>query len=368
MISVKNSRILRCIAIIIVMISHYASWMYVEAANEILRYRISTWGPFGVDIFFLLSGYGLYMSALKRKTGITFFLKRLAVVYVPYLLIAGIIMLINGQWENINLTEIREFITGFNYWYITVLLVFYISFSIIWRFIRPNELRILAITVVTAAYSFFMHRLGRHDFWIVSNFAFIIGVVAAFAENKIKDICYKKENAEGVKNKRVRISVALLMTVGLIGVVACDTVFWMIWTDNPLGGFMWKVLTNVFFAVFMLGLAYMMSIIMLPKGGANNLPTSSKRFNFKGIMAFLLDIIGRDSLYIYLIHQTLFWIILPHLVGLGYVLASIITAIISIAFCCLVAMVFNRFICDKLVSLLDAADRKAAEKRNPAER
>ena len=62
MISRNVSKYLRGLAILIVIASHYSEWMYVEPAFPALKHCISTWGPPGVDIFFLFSGYGLYKS------------------------------------------------------------------------------------------------------------------------------------------------------------------------------------------------------------------------------------------------------------------------------------------------------------------
>ena len=66
MITAKTSKTLRGIAILIVIASHFAEWMFLEPAHPGLRHMIGTWGPPGVDIFLLLSGYGLYLSARKE--------------------------------------------------------------------------------------------------------------------------------------------------------------------------------------------------------------------------------------------------------------------------------------------------------------
>ena len=66
MIDNRTSKVFRGIAILMVIASHFAGGMYEESFNEALRQWISTWGVYGVDIFFMLSGYGLVKSYQKN--------------------------------------------------------------------------------------------------------------------------------------------------------------------------------------------------------------------------------------------------------------------------------------------------------------
>ena len=59
-----------------IILSHYAewwTWFYTEeGTSELIRNGISRFGPYGVAIFLLFSGYGLTKSAGNSRIGIKF--------------------------------------------------------------------------------------------------------------------------------------------------------------------------------------------------------------------------------------------------------------------------------------------------------
>ena len=57
---------MRGIGILMVIASHYAEWYGDVLQNETLQYALTRLGCYGVDIFFLVSGYGLVKSAGKK--------------------------------------------------------------------------------------------------------------------------------------------------------------------------------------------------------------------------------------------------------------------------------------------------------------
>lgn len=342
MITYNNSKLLRAMAMLIVMVSHYATWMYVPVTNEALRYRISTWGPFGVDIFFMLSGYGLYISASKcKRMGLSFLIKRLIDVYIPYLFMVFVIMLINGEWKGISLSGVADYLTGVNYWYINVLLIFYIMFSLVWWIFTDDRIRIALILVGIAGLSFVFHRLGRNDFWVVSNMTFVIGIIAAFLEKEWKHGITKRTEGDSQHITRKRTQIITLVIVALaggIGFAVTDICYWEIQRENPLGGFGCKCLMNVLFALLILGCAYMYSIL-----------TENRKV---GKISGIFGIIGKYSLYIYVMHTVLFWTMLPWFIKLGFIAASVLVAVLSIVVSCLCGFVFNKYVCSKLERIL----------------
>ena len=131
---------LRGIAILIVIASHYAGWMYVEPVHVTAHDWIMKWGPVGVDIFFLMSGYGLHKSAERGRhtksnnSGITFnfVIKRIIGAYIPYLLCVALINTYDGTWKSaIEEGTIREKVISClmteGYWYMSVLFTMYID-------------------------------------------------------------------------------------------------------------------------------------------------------------------------------------------------------------------------------------------------
>lgn len=57
--------------------------------------QVFFWGYFGVDIFFILSGFVILISTEKKKNGLSFFLSRLKRIY-PILILCSLVTIITG--------------------------------------------------------------------------------------------------------------------------------------------------------------------------------------------------------------------------------------------------------------------------------
>lgn len=179
----EQSLILRGIAIIMVIASHYVMWFMDLVTNEPLRYAVSRFGVYGVDIFFLVSGYGLVKSAAKKRSGWTYWKGRLQNTYVPYLLAAVVIELwIESEWT---VKLCYRLLTGYEYWFIRNILVFYIAFFVIFKLTEKNWLRLVLLAAAVLGYSWWLMEIGRASFWFVSNLSFVIGITLALYEKKL---------------------------------------------------------------------------------------------------------------------------------------------------------------------------------------
>ena len=97
---------LRGAAILMVMASHYGEWYAASIGIPVLSQFLMGLGRYGVDIFFLMSGYAMAKNATAKnavaknateeKPGRAFWAKRLRGTYVPYLILAGIIEICAG--------------------------------------------------------------------------------------------------------------------------------------------------------------------------------------------------------------------------------------------------------------------------------
>ncbi len=284
MIDSKTSKVFRGIAILMVIASHYAAAMYVEPLRPVAKDFISKLGVYGVDIFFMLSGYGLVKST--QKSGITkrFVLKRFINSYVPYILIVGFFAIIEKS-----ITDTKSFvslITGMDYWFMNVIFILYIMFMIIYRIDKFKE---LLITIAVIGYTYWMYSVGRADFWELSNGAFLVGIYAASLEGKFGDkvkTWFNKTN----------------LTVIAFAVMSAA---WFIYSGDPQ---MWShMVVSMSFTVFALGCC-----INFQAGGV------------------ILSAIGRYSLYIYLLHLRLFWKIVMMHTEWPYAKNAILTAMISL--------------------------------------
>ena len=316
-ISAKVSKALRGIAILIVIASHYAGWMYVDPVHIRAHHMISTWGPPGVDIFLLFSGYGLYLSAHKGRNdrcpgGISgrFVLRRIFGALIPYLLIAGLINCYAGAWtqaaaEGTLKSVILDYLTCAEFWYMQVLFVLYGLFILCFRFGRALRLPLLTLTVIL--YTIRLYQTGHADFWELSNPAFLIGVWAGAAECRFP---------EQLKKPLVRAG------VGILGLIGMGISFDRMQRNGGSGvpeSFGWELVMNLFFTLIVLSIAWLLT-------------------NWPGIV---LRLLGETSLFIYLLHTFLFWNIIFRLDFLGYARAAMITGAITLVIGCAVGSLYN---------------------------
>lgn len=179
----EQSLILRGIAIIMVIASHYVMWFMDLVTNEPVRYAVSRLGVYGVNIFFLVSGYGLAKSVAKKRCGWNYWKGRLQNTYIPFLLVAVAIELwIGSDWTP---KLCYRLLTGYEYWFIRNILVFYIAFFVIFRLTEKNWLRLALLMAAVFSYSWWLMEIGRSSFWFVSNLSFAIGTALAFYEKKL---------------------------------------------------------------------------------------------------------------------------------------------------------------------------------------
>ena len=305
MISKRVSNLWRGIAILIVIASHYAGWMYVEPVHQAAHDIISTFGPYGVDIFFLLSGYGLTKSAAKKGITLSFVLRRIFSIYVPYLLIVtGINLYIDG-FSDIDASGWFKFFTGYDYWYMNILFIFYILFMIIWKL--KEVLRLPLMTVAVIAVTVIMFNIGRADFWELSNSAFLIGIYAATIEKKWPD---------KMKNKLIHTAVIL---VSLVCFIICTKMMIDSYGMTDNSAFIWELVSDIFFTLLICGLCY-----LTPNIG------------------WVLPAVGSQSMYIYLLHQTLFWALTFKFDEMSYFKSTVIVGLISIAAAMLIGFIYNK--------------------------
>lgn len=318
MISSKTSKMLRGIAILIVIASHYAGWMYEEPIHQKAHDLISVIGPFGVDIFLLLSGYGLVKSSERSRrtkhnnSGIntSFVIKRVFGAYIPCVLCMTLINLYDGTWksasaEGVLKDKIIDVLTAHGFWYMNVLFVMYVAFMLIYRL--GGGLRVILITAAVIGQTYYLYSKGYADFWEVSNMSFLIGIYAAEAESKWPNI-----------TGRV-IYKLIIGLIGLIGAVYTYGGLKMAGGRGVSGAFSWDMAFGIFYTLIILCIALM-------------IPT------WKGLV---LTTLGECSLFIYMLHTTMFWALVYRFEEKGYAVAASISGFITLAFGVLLGVLYN---------------------------
>ena len=289
----------RGIAAVMVVLSHYAEWwtiwMQPEGNAETFRIALTKLGVYGVDLFFLFSGYAMVKSLGQGKMNLRFVWKRVKNVYIPYFIVVGIIELISGGFLSpfedfgLFLRDFWLFVSGYDHWYMFVLFLFYIGFIVIYFIPFGRIWRILAFSVFTYLVSYLLYQKGMREFWYVSNITFVLGVIAGEYDAQLKRIVEK-----------AGIFIIPVMTVGMWFVVRFGLTGGVNIGGNPADYAHWfKIGATVIWTLLIFNLAG-----MIPKVFAFMQIPILKRF--LGLAAKPVAFLGKNSLYIYLTHDYVF--------------------------------------------------------------
>ncbi len=155
-------------------------------------------GVLFVGIFFFFSGYSHY-KRLKTKDGYLkgFFKKRLPAILVPFFVISLVFMgteaLLGERFGAVDVLLNLSGIIPINshMWYIIEILLFYVAFGLIFRFIKKDWPAISVMGVFVAAVTVISLLLGHGAFWFQgewwynTSFLFVIGILVAKLEKHI---------------------------------------------------------------------------------------------------------------------------------------------------------------------------------------
>ncbi len=285
MIDNKTSKMFRGIAILMVMASHFSNWMYTESAFESWRVWLGTFGVYGVDIFFLLSGYGLVKAYEKGGINKRFVVRRFLNSYLPYILIVGFCTIVIDKGLD-SPKAVYQLLIGHDFWYMNVLFVVYIMFMVFYKIGFCKE---ILLTIGIIGYSYWLSTTDRPTFWVVSNGAFLVGVYAATLEKKL---------GSRVKDFIVRSNFTMIAFALMVA-----SAFWHA-QSGTLGA---HVVSSMLFTVMALSMCV----------------------QFQGV-GYILPILGQYSLYIYLIHARLFWQVSARFGELDYFKVAVIGGIVGI--------------------------------------
>ena len=299
------------IAIIMIILSHYAewwTWFYTEeGTSELIRNGISRFGPYGVAIFLLFSGYGLTKSAGNHRIGIKFILKRIVSVYIPYFILVLLIDLLSGGLEDME--DIIDLFYGNDFWYMTVLFSFYLAFMAIWLIFTNCHIRAVLMVIFTYWYSNYLYNAGEQDFWYISNIAFAIGVLLALYEPVIIKVVNK-----------ISFVATLIFAAGSVAVVRSALFVEHIW-EQPVDEIRSRIIAVTIFTVFIVFLA--------------------SRWN---MYDNVLISFGKYSLYLYLSHTFLFMWTINHFkyeMSINFVIAAVVIIVVSIAMGALIELLLK---------------------------
>lgn len=166
----RETNIIKCMAIVMVIIGHYQWWI----KDIIPSFKAFT--SCGVTIFLFLSGYGLTSSYYKNGLN-QFFGKRFSKVIFPYILVTSILVFIEYVFLNKRYNSVVLIFTiiGINprspidptMWFVTYILICYICFYFIFKYLEHNKSKIIALLIFSLFSYYILSRIFTQDIGII---------------------------------------------------------------------------------------------------------------------------------------------------------------------------------------------------------
>lgn len=162
------------VAAFMIYFAHFYAYADLGVVNRLFAY-----GNWGVDVFLLLSGFGIYHSMSKSPSDGDFYLKRFARVGVPYLFLAiplyfasDILLARTADWGlfALDVSTLSYWLFHRGAWYVAMLVPLYLLVPYFERLI--DRFGAASICVILALFSIivaFGLRLGFPDFAVAAN-------------------------------------------------------------------------------------------------------------------------------------------------------------------------------------------------------
>ncbi len=254
---------LKAIAILMVITAHLLPREWVD------EYTANLLGTGGVAIFLVLSGYGLYMSYVKKGISVDFWKNKYHKVYVPYVITTLIYVVVfanhltvNVLCKNLLLIDYKRNIDG-TMWYLSFLIIWYIAFFVLFCCPIPSLIRVFLLFGLAYWFQAYAANYFAGCAWqfVTNAVAFPTGVFIAWLANVILNSKYKR---------------IFLKCMPVISAVALGVYCWgAMWREVSFG------VLGILLFVFTGGIVKLLSKI--------------------GILAKILNIVGVNSLLLYLV-------------------------------------------------------------------
>lgn len=295
--SLDTTTELRGLAILMVVFAHIG---YFLVEDHRFLVPLSNYGGVGVDLFFILSGYGLVATALQQPLSIgKFYIKRLARVYVPVLITLGLFLLLDFVLlrQTYPAKVIAQSLFGFfpqadlytdinsPLWYITPLLAYYFLFPLIfWRRRPLLSAAAMAGIGLVAVYNIAQSTVFSEvvvSLYKLHFLAFPLGVALGALVNQPPLFLVKPVERIGVGFKKYHL--ANILRLGVLALAG----YIVVYTHYHSGfGEGWKIQSTISLCISMALLTF---------------------FLFKKINYRVLSLFGLFSFEIYLLHWPLLY-------------------------------------------------------------
>lgn len=182
----KRTYSCRGVCMLMIIIHHI---ILIYGDHYFLKYTVS-WGYLGTGMFFLLSGFGLFMSLKKKESlGFVWLLDKMKKMMLPFFfaftayIICSLILEREVSWFSIltNLSQLS--IPNTTSWFLKAIIGLYIITYLTFRIQCTLKTKVVAISLTTIAFFIFaIFYMSPEWYWSIINFP--LGMIIALNINK----------------------------------------------------------------------------------------------------------------------------------------------------------------------------------------
>ena len=149
-------------------------------------------GSYAVALFFILSGYGMFLSMRKNTMNRQYIVSHLMKLYIPFVVmyllrLVSFLCLGVMEWSFNCIPEflILHFPLGEN-WFMKVIVGAYILSFLILKYIKNDYVAILVMFALSALYFNIAPRFGLGGYWFYTSFNFAFGMLLAKSKETLQ--------------------------------------------------------------------------------------------------------------------------------------------------------------------------------------
>lgn len=316
-----NRSALMGVATVIIMILHYYQILGVPfggLAKSIVMFFAETCN-FGVDIFLLLSGIGLYHSLEKEPGTLPFYKRRFLRILPEY----ALILCISAVPYHYSVSDVLRLFTGVNFWltdnptdwYMALLIVLYLIYPLLHRPVRSHSKTVIMIVCIAA--------VGLTALSVVMEVLYNKEVPRNIALARIPVFVAGALIGKRIKEEKAGINEKIYVALGLSAFVLIDII--LVVTLN-------YTITRLIYGVCALTVALYAGTLL-------------QRIPKENIFVKMMDKLGRISLPFYLLNMRIAIYMrsfqsFASLPGIVQIVISLIGTLLASILC--------QFICDKI--------------------
>lgn len=170
----NDTSIVKGIAILIVMVSHWYRYVAIDAPLHFIYH----FGFYGAALFSFMSGYGVYKSYANRGFYKDWIVKKIKYVYIPYIIICIIANIVVYKYYKYDISFLWGAGKDFTMWYVPWIMLFYILFRLIYGLsISKNAKNLMLVIVYFIITQLLISLTNISSVWYTCNGALVMGVI-----------------------------------------------------------------------------------------------------------------------------------------------------------------------------------------------